>query len=215
MDESKILQDELQQKINEEKEIAQQITELEKQKQDADINKKQDIINALEKEIQRKKEELYNIREEIRRIKKENESILERLRNEHIDVVVEEIKNKYNLSDDDALKIKNKLTEQGGDYLSIEKLRKLAIATYYFMNPEKIEKLEEMINLSSGAKEKIIEKNISASSNYEPTGTEGEYYSQEVLEISKKYKVDPKYVKKALEGDLKIEFFSKNSQSYE
>lgn len=173
-------------------------------------NTEEKVLSALDKEIARRKKELYEIGEELRKTKEANVSLVEKIRNENLDIALKELDNKYSLSDDEKKKIVDEISSKYQDVVSKEKIIDIASGVYYLLHPEKIREMEEKVNKVSSDISSFQKREISSSSTYQPQTEES--LTPEEMEIVRKYNVKPETIKKLRKGEDES-FLTKNAKT--
>lgn len=161
-------------------------------------DKQQKTTEALDKEIQRRKKELFELGDMLRKLKEENQSVVEKIKSENIEIAIKELSQKYQLSDEQKNQIVEKI--KSSDAISKEKILDVATATYYSLNPDKIKELEELSKRINSSVEELNKKQISSSSSQ--PNPEGSEFTPEELAIMQKYNVKPETIKKMKEGKI-------------
>jgi hypothetical protein len=168
------------------------------------------VLSALDKEIARRKKELYEIGEELRKTKEANVSLIEKIRNENLDIALKELEKKYSLSEDEKKKIVDEISSKYQDVVSKEKIIDIASGVYYLLHPEKIREMEEKVNKVSSDISSFQKREISSSSTYQPQTEES--LTPEEMEIVRKYNVKPETIKKLRKGEDES-FLTKNAKT--
>lgn len=172
----------------EEKPVSNETEKVQEQSQD------KNVVSALDKEIQRRKKELYELSEVLRKTKEENQSIVEKLRKENLDITLKELSEKYSISEEEKEKIISELNSKYPDVLTKDKLLDLSVGIYYSLNPNKIKELENKITKSEEMKNELTKQQISSSSTYQPSVEDD--LTPEEREIVARFGVNPEIVKK-------------------
>lgn len=168
------------------------------------------VVDALDKEIQRRKKELYELGDMLRKLKEENQGLVERIKSENIDVVIDEVSKKYRVTEEQKNQIIEKL--KSSDVISKEKLLDLATSVYYSLNPNKIKELEEVSQKIASASEELKMTSVSSSSSV--SSIEGSEFTPEELGIMEKFKIKPETMKKIKDGKIGFSL-TENAQKIE
>jgi len=211
-------QDELKQILNEEQTPETSKTE---EKTDETLNI-QNQIEALKKERDRLLKEITEIREQKRVVATENELLANRLRTENLNSVLDNLQRKYNLSTEDRQKVVEKINELYPDVVTKENLEKLAKATYFLLNPDKIDELEKSIKTSEYAKNQVIEQQLSGVAEGSVPEEETELTPEE-LALAKQYGVRLETMKKLKKqgllnfekSSIELGFLTRGSKPYQ
>jgi len=180
------------------------------EKETGEEKEEEKVLSALDKEIARRKKELYEISEEVRKTKEANVSLLEKIRNENLDVALKELENKYSLSEDEKKKIADEISSKYQDVVSKEKILDIASGVYYLLHPEKIREIEEKASKVSSDISSFQKREISSSSGYEPQSEDS--LTPEEMEIVRKFNVKPETIKKLRENKDES-FLTKNAKT--
>jgi len=201
-DETKTMDKELEQKLE------QEISDLE-QKKDSD-EQKPEVVEALNKEIERKKKELYELRESIRQIKSENESLVSKLQSENLDEALNRISKKYSLQDEDKQKLISEFSARYKDVVSVEKMEGILSALYLLNHPEQLKKIEQFNEKVQENIQNKIEQDISSSSDYSPS-QDTETLTPEEMLLARQYNIKPETLLKMKKAQSE-EFLTKNAK---
>lgn len=208
-------QDELKQILNEE-----QTSQIE-EKTDETL-KVQEQIEALKKEKERLLKEITEMREQKRVVATENELLANRLRTENLNSVLDNLQKKYNLTAEDRQKVVEKINELYPDVVTKENLEKLAKATYFLLNPDKIDELEKSVKTSEYAKNQVIEQQLSGVGEGSVPEEETELTPEE-LALAKQYGVRLETMKKLKKqgllnfekSSIELGFLTRGSKPYQ
>jgi cell division protein FtsB len=187
-----------------------------------ETSKIQAQIDALKKERERLLKEVTEIREQKRVVASENELLANKLRTEHLNSVLDNLQKKYNFNVEDRQKITEKINELYPDVVTKENLEKLAKATYFLINPDKIDELEKSAKTSEYAKNQVIEQQLSGVGEGSVPEEETELTPEE-LALAQKYGVRLETMKKLKKqgllnfekSSMELGFLTKGSKPYQ